>query len=53
VRAWHAARAGFEEEVGLLRGVGRKFGRWLDLLFMQKLLTGRCARMADPAPDPA
>jgi L-amino acid N-acyltransferase YncA len=32
-------RAGFEE-AGLLREVGRKFGRWLDLLFMQKLLPG-------------
>jgi phosphinothricin acetyltransferase len=32
-------RAGFEE-AGLLRKVGRKFGRWLDLLFMQKLLPG-------------
>ena len=32
-------RAGFEE-AGRLREVGRKFGRWLDLLFMQKLLPG-------------
>ena len=32
-------RAGFEE-AGLLREVGRKFGRWLDLLFMQKMLSG-------------
>jgi phosphinothricin acetyltransferase len=35
--------AGFEE-AGVLREVGRKFGRWLDLLFMQKMLAG-------PAPD--
>ena len=32
-------RAGFEE-AGRLRQVGRKFGRWLDLVFMQKLLLG-------------
>ncbi|QCO00454.1 N-acetyltransferase family protein (plasmid) [Azospirillum argentinense] len=32
-------RAGFEE-AGQLRQVGRKFGRWLDLLFMQKLFPG-------------
>lgn len=30
-------RAGFEES-GRLRQVGRKFDRWLDLVFMQKLL---------------
>jgi phosphinothricin acetyltransferase len=30
-------KAGFEE-AGRLRQVGRKFGRWLDLLFMQKIL---------------
>jgi phosphinothricin acetyltransferase len=30
-------RAGFAE-AGYLRQVGRKFGRWLDLLFMQKIL---------------
>jgi L-amino acid N-acyltransferase YncA len=29
--------AGFEE-AGVLRQVGRKFDRWLDLLFMQKIL---------------
>ena len=32
-------RAGFEE-AGRLRQVGRKFGRWLALLFMEKLLPG-------------
>lgn len=32
-------RVGFEE-AGLLREVGHKFGHWLDLLFMQKLLPG-------------
>jgi L-amino acid N-acyltransferase YncA len=32
-------RAGFEE-VGRLREVGRKFGRWLDLVFMQRTLGG-------------
>ena len=32
-------RAGFED-AGCLRQVGRKFGRWLDLVFMQKLLAG-------------
>ncbi len=32
-------RVGFEE-AGQLRQVGRKFGRWLDLLFMQKTLSG-------------
>ena len=32
-------RAGFEE-AGVLRDVGRKFGRWLDLLFMQKTFPG-------------
>jgi phosphinothricin acetyltransferase len=31
--------AGFEE-AGVLRQVGRKFDRWLDLLFMQKILSG-------------
>ena len=31
--------AGFEE-AGVLREVGRKFGRWLDLLFMRKTLSG-------------
>jgi phosphinothricin acetyltransferase len=31
--------AGFEE-AGVLRQVGRKFDRWLDLLFMQKILGG-------------
>jgi len=30
-------RAGFQE-AGVLRQVGRKFDRWLDLLFMQKFL---------------
>lgn len=30
-------RAGFQE-AGVLRQVGRKFERWLDLLFMQKFL---------------
>ena len=32
-------RMGFAE-AGQLREVGRKFGRWLDLLFMQKMLPG-------------
>lgn len=32
-------RVGFEE-AGQLRQVGRKFGRWLDLLFMQKTFSG-------------
>lgn len=32
-------RAGFEE-AGQLREVGRKFGRWLDLLFMQRTFSG-------------
>ncbi len=32
-------RAGFVE-VGRLPEVGRKFGRWLDLVFMQKMLGG-------------
>ena len=32
-------RIGFEE-AGQLRQVGRKFGRWLDLLFMQKTFSG-------------
>ena len=31
------ARAGFEV-VGTEREVGRKFGRWLDVVLMQKLL---------------
>jgi phosphinothricin acetyltransferase len=30
-------RLGFEK-VGLLREVGTKFGRWLDLVFMQRFL---------------
>ena len=30
-------REGFQN-AGVLRQVGRKFGRWLDLLFMQKFL---------------
>jgi phosphinothricin acetyltransferase len=30
-------RAGFQE-VGRLNEVGRKFGRWLDLIFVQKML---------------
>lgn len=34
--AFHA-RHGFKE-VGRLPQVGRKFGRWLDLIFMQKML---------------
>jgi phosphinothricin acetyltransferase len=37
-------RAGFAA-AGVLREVGRKFGRWHDLLFMQKLLS------APPAPN--
>ena len=32
-------KVGFEE-TAVLRETGRKFGRWLDLLFMQKLLPG-------------
>jgi L-amino acid N-acyltransferase YncA len=32
--------AGFQE-AGVLREVGRKFDRWLDLLFMQKILAGK------------
>lgn len=28
-------------ECGVIREVGWKFGRWLDLLFMQKILAGR------------
>ena len=33
------AREGFAE-VGRLHQVGRKFDRWLDLVFMQKMLEG-------------
>jgi phosphinothricin acetyltransferase len=36
--ALHAA-CGFEE-VGVEREVGRKFGRWLDVLVLEKLLPG-------------
>jgi L-amino acid N-acyltransferase YncA len=32
-------KAGFQE-AGVLHEVGRKFGRWLDLLFMEKRLNG-------------
>lgn len=32
-------KAGFQQ-VGVLHEVGRKFGRWLDLLFMEKRLSG-------------
>jgi L-amino acid N-acyltransferase YncA len=32
-------KVGFQE-AGVLHEVGRKFGRWLDLLFMQKRLSG-------------
>ena len=32
-------RLGFER-AGMLREVGTKFGRWLDLVFMQRFLTG-------------
>ena len=28
------------EEVGVMRGVGRKFDRWLDVLWLQKTLVG-------------
>lgn len=33
------AKAGFTE-AGVLRETGWKFGRWLDLLYMQKMLSG-------------
>ncbi len=36
------ARLGFSE-VGRLPQVGQKFGRWLDLVLMQRLLDGRAA----------
>ena len=41
-------RLGFEQ-VGLLREVGTKFGRWLDLVFMQRFITGSdSAACAEP-----
>jgi L-amino acid N-acyltransferase len=42
------ARAGFVE-AGRLREVGRKFDRWLDLVFMQKLLDRAGSRLEPSA----
>ncbi|MBU6499273.1 MAG: GNAT family N-acetyltransferase [Rhodospirillales bacterium] len=41
-------KLGFEH-AGTLREVGTKFGRWLDLVFMQRFLDGRHARAAGHA----
>ena len=49
-RALHA-RCGFEL-VGIEREVGRKFGRWLDVAVMQRLLQGPLPSTAAPAPVP-
>lgn len=35
------------ERVGVMREVGRKFGRWLDLVLMQRLLDGAGASRSD------
>lgn len=50
-------RLGFER-VALLRSVGRKFGRWLDLVYVHKMISGEptpreCTDEPPPSPSPA